>query len=1197
MGISVLGPVAIEGERGFLGPRDRVVLAALAVRPGDVVQTEELADALWGGRPPATSSKVIQGCIVRLRKRLGAGAIETAPGGYRLSVEPDAVDASRFEHLVQRGRRLMADRSPERAAEVLAEGLALWRGRPLVELEAWPPGSIEAVRLAELRLDAEDDYLQAALSAGRHQEVLADARARVAECPLRERRWVLLADAQRRSGRQGDALRTIHEARGVAAERGLDPGSEILSLEQAILRGDQPAAPREPAAPALATVPGVPIDAPPGRRSSDRRTGTRRAAALPTGGVPSVLRAATSSVPFCGRGAEDAAMQRAWEGARDGGFEVVLVGGEPGIGKTRLVARVALRAQAQGATVLAGRCDKDVRVPFGPFAGALRWMVQHTEPGVLARHLGEHPAELVALAPEIARSVDGLVPRPSTDAETERTRLFDAVCAWLRPEGSSTSGTVIVLDDLQWADTGTVLLLRHLVRAAPEGLLVLGTYRDTEVPASHPLTSALADLRPLPAVTRVRLRGLDPAAVRDIVQGSARRTLDAEGVAFADLVWTETAGNPLFVGQLLHHLAEIGALVHRDGHWTGDLDLAAIGIPDSVREVIGRRLATLPAATAALLRAAAVTGLEFDVGLLAEVVDRADDEVLDGLEQALGAALVTEVGVDRFRFAHALVRDTLHADLSASRRAREHRRVAAAIERRHVEDLDAVAAELARHWREACAGGDPSPAVAWASRAGEHDLTRRAPHQAASWFAEALALSGEAASGPGHRHLLSRLAHAQARAGDPAAEATARLSARLALDAGDVGAAAAVLCLSARRSYDREQQPDHDKIALLERTLALVDDDAVLLRGRLLAQLAGELVFVGSFERRDAILDELSVLVDSVQDPVERWGLMGKGTLGPGRRWTDPAVIRRVCRSCHEAAATLADPFEREKAQIVLWPLAASVGDRDRCDQAVDALSREETPTAEVSHHFFALASAYLDGRFDDFEAHATAITEHFRVLHHPEARTFEVGSALLLCRERDRMLDMVPYVERWAGSPAREGRSARWWSARDAMAAYTRLLTGRRDLVALDRFDPARVPDGTGWPATVAMTGEVVAVLGDDRLVRQMLAVVTPRRGLHLVSGAFYNGSHDRLAALLHDRLGQHDEADEAFAAAVRGHHRLRTPVWVARSELDWAASLVRRDRHDAARVRVREARAAIGDLPLAESRRRADELDWLLR
>ena len=238
MAIRLLGPLVV-GTGARLGSRDRIVVSALAMRPGEVLSAEQLADAIWGDNPPASWHKNLQNCMVRLRKLLGQGAIETSAQGYRLALDPQEVDGHEFVRLVARGRELDALNEPERAAYALQQALALWRGRPLAELEEWSPGVVEARRLEELHLEAEEVWLDTRLRAGGHREVLAVAQTMVTFAPLRERRWALLALAQYQSGRQAEALRTLRRVRSMLVqEMGLDPGPEIDVLERAILRQD-----------------------------------------------------------------------------------------------------------------------------------------------------------------------------------------------------------------------------------------------------------------------------------------------------------------------------------------------------------------------------------------------------------------------------------------------------------------------------------------------------------------------------------------------------------------------------------------------------------------------------------------------------------------------------------------------------------------------------------------------------------------------------------------------------------------------------------------------------------------------------------------------------------------------------------------------------------------------------------------------
>ena len=237
MGIALLGPLVVNDGAVRLGSRDRTVLTALAMHPGEVLSAERLADAVWPDVPPASWQKNLQGCVVRLRKALGAQSIVTSPQGYRLVVPADAVDGQVFQRAVARGHELLTLGSYEHAAFTLRDALALWRGPALVDLEDWEPASQQAEQLEELRREAQELWLEAALKAGHHREVLAEAQAMVRAMPLRERRWQLLALAQYQSGRQGEALRTLHDLRQVlVGELGVDPGPEAVALEQAILR-------------------------------------------------------------------------------------------------------------------------------------------------------------------------------------------------------------------------------------------------------------------------------------------------------------------------------------------------------------------------------------------------------------------------------------------------------------------------------------------------------------------------------------------------------------------------------------------------------------------------------------------------------------------------------------------------------------------------------------------------------------------------------------------------------------------------------------------------------------------------------------------------------------------------------------------------------------------------------------------------
>jgi WD40 repeat protein/DNA-binding SARP family transcriptional activator len=239
MRIGVLGPLELDEANSQLGARDRIVLSALAMSPGELLTPEQLADAVWGEEPPTSWSKNVQGCVSRLRKRLGADAIETSAHGYRLRVPADTVDAIEFTRAARRSRELLTLKEFEHARYVATQALELWRGRPLADLEQWETGATEARRLCEVHAELEELAVESSLAAGHHREVLAQAAAMVEAAPMRERRWILLARAQYQSGDQHGALRTVRRLRAVLQhELGIDPGPELVAFEQAILRQD-----------------------------------------------------------------------------------------------------------------------------------------------------------------------------------------------------------------------------------------------------------------------------------------------------------------------------------------------------------------------------------------------------------------------------------------------------------------------------------------------------------------------------------------------------------------------------------------------------------------------------------------------------------------------------------------------------------------------------------------------------------------------------------------------------------------------------------------------------------------------------------------------------------------------------------------------------------------------------------------------
>jgi class 3 adenylate cyclase/tetratricopeptide (TPR) repeat protein len=440
--------------------------------------------------------------------------------------------------------------------------------------------------------------------------------------------------------------------------------------------------------------------------------------------------------PFAGRAAEQGALRGLWKEAVSGQRRVVLLSGEPGVGKTRLAVDFACEAfESDGAVVLFGRCDEQIRAPYQPVAEAIEQFVVHAPEDLLRQHTDKWGGRLAGWAPALVSRVPDAAAVLAADPETDRLRLFDAANALLG-DACGDAPMVLVLDDVHWADEPTLVYLRHLVRASASfPLLVIATYRDTELVRTHPLAETLADLRKEVGVERAALLGLDTDEVRSLLESFAGHPLDAGADAAARTLQAETEGNPFFVRQMIGHLIETEALVRHEDRWAFVRPVGELGLPEGVREVIGRRLSRLSPMVNELLAAAAVVGREFDVNVLAAITGHGDDDIVDALEEALAARLIGEVParLGRYSFSHVLIRTTLYEEISTNRRVRLHRAVA-----RSLEDVGVDVGEVAYHFYEAAPLGDAAAALQWVQRAAEDATARGGYELAVSWYERAL---------------------------------------------------------------------------------------------------------------------------------------------------------------------------------------------------------------------------------------------------------------------------------------------------------------------------------------------------------------------------------------------------------------------------------------------------------------------------
>jgi class 3 adenylate cyclase/tetratricopeptide (TPR) repeat protein len=912
--------------------------------------------------------------------------------------------------------------------------------------------------------------------------------------------------------------------------------------------------------------------------------------------LPQALRG-VPPIGYVGRDGERERLEELWSQARQGERRVALISGEPGIGKTRLATHTALQCHAEGAAVLFGRCAEDLGAPYGPWIEALSTYVENAPTEVLEPHVERHGGELTRLVPALARRLPDTPDPRGSDPETERYLLFGAVLGLLE-EAAGMAPVVLVLDDLHWADVQSLALLRHVVtKTSGSRLAVLGTFRDSELDRQHPLTDVLAALRREEGVERVSLTGLGSDDVVAIMEAAAGHGMDDTGVALAQEIASETDGNPFFVAELLRHLSESGVLAQRaDGRWELKGELAELGMPQSVREVIGRRVERLGEKTRGVLTVAAVIGREFDVDLLERVAREDEDELLDLLERAVESSLLVESAAQpgRFAFAHALINHTLYEEHGATRRARLHLRIAEALEELCGADPGPRLAELAHHWSAATASIDPSKAVDYSRRAAERALGELAPDEAVKWFSHALELEQQRPDGAeGERcDLLIGLGEAQRQTGEPEFRGTLLEAGRLAERLGD-GERMAAAALANTRGYTSEiGLVDVDREAMLRRAMgALPEEDPR--QGRLQSLLSMELHYGGTLEERRRLADRAVELARSANDPsllahvqIERFFAI----------WCPHTVAERreLVDELETLSQALGDPFVRYWTGGLSFHVGLEAGDAARVDRNHAAMKEVAQSLGEpFTHWFVTWLGAARDLWAGRLEAAESVIEESvaFALEHgQGDAMIIYVGQLTPLRREQGRMAEVEDVLRQsLEDNPGVPGFGA-------ALAlAYTE--TGRDEeaaamleAAAADGFESFGMD--VVWLSAMTMYADVAAHLRATEAAATLESLLEPFAGLMAWNGAGVWGSVSSALGRLSAVLGRHEQADSRFAAGAEALERLGAPLFLGRTRLWWAESLLERNETARARELLEQAASAGRDFGSPPLERRAEEL-----
>jgi tetratricopeptide (TPR) repeat protein len=864
---------------------------------------------------------------------------------------------------------------------------------------------------------------------------------------------------------------------------------------------------------------------------------------------------------FVGREPELQALRDSLDEARSGRGNLVLLSGEPGIGKSRLVSEFAVRARERGCRLLWGRCwEAGGAPPYWPWVQVLRSYLRGDDPDSLRARIGAGAVDIAQMVPEVRDLFPELPPPPNVDPDSARFQLFDSTASLLISAASS-DGLVLVLEDLHACDTPSLLLLRFLANQIGETkLLVLGTYRDIELTPEHPLTSAVAELTREPSTRRIHLRGLTEQNVARFVAAAADAPVP-EQLVFA--LHRETNGNPLFLGEAVRLLAAEGLL----GQFSDPATLR-IAVPRGVREVIGRRVEHLDDACKHALSLASVLGTEFMTEALRRMMGTDSEELLDILDRGAEAGLLEHVPtvLGRHRFSHDLVRVTFYEDLTSANRMRLHRRAAEALRDIHSTDEEPHLAEVAHHLFRAAPLGDAASAVEYARRAGEQAARSLAYEEAARL--NQMAVQALELNEPVDQMLLVELllaqGDAQARAGDlPTARETFL---RAATNARRLGAesqlARAALGYGGRFLWARAGDDPH-LVPMLQDALVLLGGSDDPLRVRLLTRLACALRSEPD-RTLSATLSQQAVDLARQRDDPATLGYALSGRVwaiywpeNPEERLELADEIIRVGEAAGDGERTFDGYSARCMTLIDLGAVAEASVALSVLERRAEELRQPAQWWVVRSYQtFFALMS----GEFDRAEQ---LIGLELRPglpanSAHDDVSVYAMHT-FLLRREQGRLAEAVH------GTHAAINQCP-WYPVHRAALVCTLHALGREtearavfEGLAADEF--GALHRDSEWLLGVALTGEACAILGDRRRAVKLYELMLPfeRRHAHVIGEGV--GAIDRYLGLLAATQGQLDDAERHFNEAIELNERMGATPWVAHSRHDLATVLWQRD------------------------------------